>query len=88
LPPPREGHPVLNAVYFFREDQRSDLGIEVCWIAYPEALYTAREAIHEAGLEVLVNLDALDRYADLARVVVAALDKRLDDLVEVRRTID
>ena len=65
-----------------------DLGVLQHGIADPQRLDARDEPLREVVGDLLVHVDALRRHADLAGVVVAALDDRLDDLVEIGAAVD
>ena len=51
-------------------------------------MHPRRQPLDEFGLDIAVDEDALRRDANLASVIVAALDDRLDDPVEPSAAVD
>ena len=57
-------------------------------ISHLQGLDPCRHPVDEFLLKRGVHVDALDRHADLPRVVVSTLDDRLDDFLEVGAAVD
>ena len=64
-------------------DQGAHLCLKQKRVADPQRPNTRYEPVQELGFNVGVEEDALGRHADLSGVVVAALNHRLDDAVEI-----
>jgi hypothetical protein len=59
-----------------------------CWVACPQFRDAGREALDKLALQIGMNVDPLNRYAHLTRVVIAAFGKWIDDPVQIRATVD
>ena len=76
-------NPRRDPIRLTRLDQRAHLGLKPKRVADPQRTNARREPVQERGFDVGVDEDALGRHANLSGVVVAALDHRLDDAVEI-----
>ena len=71
-----------------RLDQRPHLRLRQQRIADLERPHMGHEALQESRLDIGMDEDALGRDADLAGMVIAALDHRINDPVEIGAAVD
>src|ERR1700719_4088000 len=80
--------PSQHPVGLARKNERAELGLGKEWITDLQGCYPGGEAVEKRTLEIRMHINPLNRHADLAGMIIAPLDQRLDQAVEVGIAVD
>src|SRR6202035_285713 len=80
--------PGRDPIGLARKDERAYLGFGLDGITDLQCRHAGGEAIEKGALEIGMDIDPLNRHADLTGMVIATLRERLYQPVEVGTPVD